>query len=76
MELPESMAAEMMVALERNGKPMRYSCIRYRSRIIATQEEKDTRTKVRRPAECRLLERSQPMMEVRMMTVTRRSRME
>ena len=63
IELPDSIAVATMVDADSSGRPTGYAFIRNRSSIIALVDVNAIRTKVRRPAEWRLLERSQPIMD-------------
>ena len=76
MELPLMVVMPMTAAAERSGIVMGRTSMRYWSMSIVAVPARLTRMKVRRPAECRLLERSQPMMAARAMLMASRRKME
>ena len=76
MELPLMLVMPMTAAAERTGTVIGRTSMRYWSMSIVAVPARLTRMKVRRPAECRLLERSQPMMAARTMLMASRRKME
>ena len=74
MELPLMVVMPMTAAAERSGIVMGRTSMRYWSMSIVAVPARLTRMKVRRPAECRLLERSQPMMAASAILSARRSK--
>ena len=60
-ELVAIMVVEITAATLRRKSPVRISSYSHRSAIMAMVPARDTSMKVRSPAECRLLDRSVPM---------------